>query len=43
MFTVIKQDSELLFKTGEGKRRNEFGEWHGLRIDIIMRNVIYPE
>ena len=22
MFTVIKQDSPLLFKTGEGKRRN---------------------
>ena len=27
---------------GEGKRRNEFAEWHehGLRNDIIVRNLI---
>ena len=30
---------------GEGKRRNEFAEWHvaWLLNDIIMRNVIYAE
>ena len=39
----MKQDTALLFKTGEGKRRNEFGEWQALRNDIIIRNVIYPE
>ena len=33
---------------GVGKRRNEFAEWHvawihGLRNDLIMRNVMYAE
>ena len=30
-------------QNGEGKKQNELrnGMWHGLRNDIIMRNVIY--
>ena len=32
-------------KTGEGKRRNEFAEWHvaWLAECIIMRNLIYAD
>ena len=32
----------LIFYCGVGKRRRDCGiMWHGLRNDIIMRNIIY--
>ena len=35
----------MFLASGEGKRRNEFAEWHValLADDIIMRNVMYAE
>ena len=40
-YEKVLQHMKNPYLVGEGKRRNEFVEWHGLRNDIIMRNVKY--